>query len=143
MKVKGVLMTLVTLALLAGCSSTKPSSVGLVDGNLNACPGTPNCVTTEGTNPSATPLPFTDSPKEAWVRAKVSVTEAGGKIMGEEEGYLWAIFTSTAFRFVDDLELRMDEEAKVIHLRTASRVGYSDFGANKKRYRKIAELFAK
>jgi len=73
--------------------------------------------------------------------AKLSVTSAGGHIVGEENGYLWATFTSSVFRFADVLELRFDEEATLIHIRSESRVGYYDFGANKKRYRRIAKSF--
>jgi uncharacterized protein (DUF1499 family) len=57
----------------------------------------------------------------------------GGSIQAENENYLAATFSSTIFGFVDDLELRIDPVQKVIHIRSASRVGYSDAGVNRKR----------
>jgi len=108
---------------------------------LSGCPESPNCVITEGEKPPTPPLTFNDSPEEAWARAKEAVIDVGGKIESEDNGYLWATFTSAIFHFVDDLELRMDKREKLLHLRSASRVGYFDFGVNKKRYKKIAGLF--
>lgn len=52
-----------------------------------------------------------------------------------------AIFTSKFFGFVDDLECRIDQANHTIHLRSASRVGHSDFGANRKRVALITTLF--
>lgn len=56
-----------------------------------------------------------------------------GNIQIEKENYITATFTSSIFRFVDDFEIRLDKKNNVIHLRSASRVGRSDFGINKKR----------
>jgi uncharacterized protein (DUF1499 family) len=65
----------------------------------------------------------------------------GGKIITDDGGYLHATFTSRIFRFVDDLELRLDGENGIIHLRSASRTGYSDFGVNRKRAEQFQALF--
>lgn len=54
-----------------------------------------------------------------------------------DEHYLHFEFTSRIFRFVDDFELLLNEEQKIIHIRSASRVGYSDLGVNRKRVEKI------
>jgi len=43
---------------------------------------------------------------------------------------------SKVFKFVDDVELR-DAGKGVVHIRSASRVGYSDRGENKKRVERI------
>lgn len=56
--------------------------------------------------------------------------------------YLHATFTSTFFGFIDDMELRMEPQANLIHIRSGARVGYFDFGVNKKRIEKIRKLFA-
>jgi len=50
-------------------------------------------------------------------------------------------FRSNVFRFVDDVEFLFDREKKLIHVRSASRVGYSDLGVNRKRVEKIRSLF--
>jgi uncharacterized protein (DUF1499 family) len=59
------------------------------------------------------------------------------KIITETENYLYAEFTSAFWGFVDDVEFLLDESAKVIHVRSASRLGTSDLGANRKRIETI------
>jgi uncharacterized protein (DUF1499 family) len=61
------------------------------------------------------------------------ITESGGVIATEQADYIAATFTSPLFGFVDDLEIRFDFDARLIHFRSASRVGYGDLGANRKR----------
>jgi len=65
-------------------------------------------------------------------QAKAALTSLGGTITSESDDYISATFTSSLFKFVDDVELRPGDDG-VVHIRSASRVGYSDRGANKKR----------
>lgn len=65
----------------------------------------------------------------------------GGQVIREESGYLHAVFRSRVFRFIDDLELRLDREQGAIHLRSAARSGYSDLGVNRKRAEQLQVLF--
>ncbi len=65
----------------------------------------------------------------------------GGKIEEEHDGYLWATFASRLFRFVDDVEFRMVSIDGIIHVRSASRVGYSDLGVNRRRVERLRTLF--
>ena len=65
----------------------------------------------------------------------------GGDVQVESGNYLAATFTSAIFKFVDDLEIRIDSTEEVIHIRSASRVGYSDMGVNKKRTELLKKLF--
>ena len=121
------------------------SRVGLVSGHLSACPDSPNCVCSEDVAASATiaPLQFNDAAATAWQRARAAIIASGGQIQKEEPHYLWASFTTKWLRFVDDVELRLDVEHHVIHIRSASRVGYSDFGVNRDRVEKIRQLFSR
>ena len=64
---------------------------------------------------------------------KIVILKMGGNVQVESGNYLAAIFTSVIFKFVDDLEIRIDSTPEVIHIRSASRVGYSDMDVNKKR----------
>ena len=64
-----------------------------------------------------------------------------GRIITMEDHYIRAEFTSAFFRFVDDVEFYFDTEAKIIHMRSASRIGYSDFGVNRERLEKLRSLF--
>ena len=63
------------------------------------------------------------------------------RIITMGDHYIHAEFTSAFFRFVDDVEFYFDSEAKIIHMRSASRIGYSDFGVNRQRMEKVRSLF--
>ena len=71
---------------------------------------------------------------ENWSRATLT---------DEAESYLRYEFTSLIFRFVDDVEFFVDDVGEVIHFRSASRVGYSDLGANRRRMNQIKKELAK
>ncbi len=117
---------------------------GLLAGHLRACPATPNCVCSEYSPGAAfiEPLYTGAESATAWRRAQSVVSEMGGKISRLEKTYLAATFASPFFRVVDDVELRLDTTAGVIHIRSASRVGYSDLGANRKRVELLRALFS-
>jgi uncharacterized protein (DUF1499 family) len=134
--VSGVLLTVLSCA-------SNPPKVQLVDGKLRACPKSPNCVSSESDSPSSRvePLTFQGPPEKAWSDLKETIRELGGKIQEEHDGFLWATFTSRVFRFVDDVEFRMVSAHGMIHVRSGSRVGYSDLGVNRRRVKKMRTLF--
>ena len=137
-----VVLIPILLSVLTSCGS-KPPKVQLVEGRLRACPDTPNCVSSESTESSAriAPLNFQGPSEIAWKILKETVRELGGTIQKEQKDYLWATFTSRIFRFVDDVEFRMVAAKGVIHVRSASRLGYSDLGVNRKRVDKLRAAF--
>jgi uncharacterized protein (DUF1499 family) len=100
-------------------------------------------VSSESDSPSSRvePLTFQGLPEKAWRDLKETIRELGGKIEEEHEGYLWTTFTSRVFRFVDDVEFRMVSTDGMIHVRSGSRVGYSDLGVNRRRVEKLRTLF--
>lgn len=115
---------------------TDPSD--LAEGRLAPCPGSPNCVSSQS-DPSderhyIEALPGRGDP-QATVGILRGIIEGlpRTKIVTERDGYLHAEYTSRIFRFVDDLELLADSKAGVVQVRSASRVGYGDMGANRKR----------
>ncbi len=110
---------------------------------MRPCPDRPNCVSSEtgGASVRVEPLRFARAPEDAWNRLREVILARGGKIEEEWEGYLRATFTSRVFRFVDDLECRMVRAAGIIHVRSASRVGYWDFGVNRRRVEALREMF--
>ena len=113
---------------------------GLSNGHLRPCTRATNCVCSEGENVDESyvdPLIFSDDPSRVWVGVKDIIREMGGSIESEYENYVHATFRTRIFRFVDDLEARLDSENKCIHLRSASRVGYSDMGMNRKRVEEL------
>lgn len=115
-------------------SSTAP---GLVLGKLSLCPSQPNCVCSEQKDKLShyiEPLVILDNkPKDSLSILKNIILKMGGSIQVIKDNYLAATFSSTLFGFVDDLEIRIDVAKEIIHMRSASRVGYSDMGTNKKR----------
>ena len=69
------------------------------------------------------------------------IREMGGQIQEESNNYLAAVFSSKIFGFVDDFEIRLDFNNALLHLRSASRVGYRDRGVNKKRSEEFKQRF--
>jgi uncharacterized protein (DUF1499 family) len=136
-----VCAALIALFFLA-CTASAPKT-GIFNGKLKPCPNRPNCVSSEvkDISPWLPPLRFKESPKRAWKKLNRILQQMDAKIIKDQDGYLWATFTSTTFRFVDDVEFRMVTEKKVIHMRSASRTGYWDMGVNRKRVEEIRQRF--
>ena len=125
----------------------QPGRLGLIDGKLNACPESPNCVSSESLDEQhqVAPLPFSGSAGEA-VQRVIEVVGAMPRtqLISQKNNYLHFECRSRLFRFVDDLEFYVDPERHVIQVRSASRVGYSDLGVNRKRVERVREaLLAK
>lgn len=138
------LLVIVALFVL-GYRSHSGEAQGLVEGRLQRCPDTPNCVSSEFQSDAEhyiEPLVYAaDDEAQVLPRLKAIIREMGGSVQVEATDYLAATFTSSIFRFVDDLEVRIDTDQKTIHLRSASRVGRGDFGANRKRVERLKNSF--
>jgi uncharacterized protein (DUF1499 family) len=122
--------------LVTGCTGARPMHLGVHDGKLAPCPATPNCVSSQTMDKDHAIEPFAFSGTPAGAMAdlkKVLSVMPRAKIVTATETYLHAEFTSALFRFVDDVEFWIDANTKIIHLRSASRVGRSDLGVNRKR----------
>jgi uncharacterized protein (DUF1499 family) len=88
------------------------------------------------------PIPYTGSQAEARERLlRVLHAYPRTRIVKEEPGYIHAECRSLLFRFVDDVELELDDDAKEIHFRSASRLGRKDFGVNRQRMEQIRGAF--
>ena len=113
----------------------KPSNLGVREGKLAACPGTPNCVNSQSDDGKSKiePLPM------------VSIAELKKVVEGMErttivestDNYLYAEFQSKLMGFVDDVEFYVDSAANAVQVRSASRLGQSDAGVNRKRIEEI------
>jgi uncharacterized protein (DUF1499 family) len=138
---KFVFMMCMSFIAAVGCGK---SVTGIQNGRLMPCPESPNCVSSYETDSShftealtyAGPL---GKARDAVVLILARMPEAGIVTSGDD--YIHAEFRSRIFKFVDDVEFQFLETPKVIHVRSASRVGYSDLGVNKQRMEKIAKLF--
>jgi uncharacterized protein (DUF1499 family) len=127
--------------LLAG---TKPNNLGMATGQLLACPATPNCVNSQSLDAEhrITPLTYTSSAEDAFNTLKTVVQSFKQSAIAQEiDNYLYAEFTIPVVGFVDDVEFLLDKDAQVIHVRSASRLGESDLGVNRKRIETIRAKF--
>lgn len=127
---------------MMGCSGKRPADLGLTGSVLRPCPDTPNCVSSEAGTPADKLVPSLPAPGgrgdlerlatvvRAWPRTEIITTT---------QDYLHAESTSLLLRFVDDVEFRFDLAAQVIHVRSASRLGKSDLGVNRKRVEGIRD----
>jgi uncharacterized protein (DUF1499 family) len=130
---------------LAGCWPGSPPTYRPGD-PLPACPSTPNCVSTQATDPvHAMPaIPF-DAPLdlvEAETR-RALLAEPRTTLVAEAAGYLHAESRSRVFRFIDDVQILIDPEARVVHFRSAARVGNGDLGVNRARMERFTERLRK
>ncbi|MGD1918734.1 MAG: DUF1499 domain-containing protein [Pleurocapsa sp.] len=113
----------------------KPNNLGVKDGKLAACPGTPNCVSSQsrGGKEKIAPLPAVSI---AEIKSVVEGMERT-TIIEETENYLYAEFKSKLMGFVDDVEFYKDAAANAVHVRSASRLGQSDAVVKRTRVEEI------
>ena len=121
-----------------------PPNLGPGDGRLAPCGKAPNCVSSQASDPRhvIAPLEFSGSPAQAFddlERLVASLPRT--RIVARSGNYMHAEFTTRLFRFTDDVEFLLDEPAGLIHVRSASRIGRSDFGTNRRRVETIRKLF--
>ena len=143
----GLALALVAALFVLVARSRVAPELGLVDDALRPCPDSPNCVSSLATDDGHRVEPIwrgDDASDEAWMRLESAVRgRAGTKVVMRRPDYLWAEFSTSILGFVDDVEFHLDRGKGVIHVRSASRVGHSDLGANRKRVESLrAELEA-
>jgi uncharacterized protein (DUF1499 family) len=138
----GLLVPVVFLVGSVVASWNVPANLGIRNGRLTPCPGTPNCECSESGDPSVPPFPVTDAASD-WKRLKgVMSAFPHSRLLSEANGYLWYECRTPLVGFADDVEFRLDAESDVIHVRSASRIGRSDLGANRKRIERIRALYS-
>ncbi len=103
---------------------------------LPPCPNSPNCVSSQAADDGHFIAPFkiTGNVESAWAALKNALISQSRTVITDQTGVtLHAQTTSLVFRFVDDIDAILDADAKLIHIRSASRTGHGDFGVNRKR----------
>ncbi len=114
----------------------RPDTLGVRDGRLRGCPRSPNCVSSEARDDAhrVEPLRLDGDPAKGW-HAVVELVGAlpRTRVVTRDDGYLHAECRSALLGFVDDLELQLRADEGVVAVRSASRLGYSDLGVNRKR----------
>ncbi len=139
-------LSLLCLLPLSGCLHAEPGGLGLVDGRLTPCPDSPNCVSSQADPADEVHYlaPWSFSGEGEAALGSLADIIAGTErtcIVVREGSYLRAEYTSALWRFVDDVEILVDEQASLVHFRSASRVGYSDMGANRERLEALGAAF--
>ena len=138
------MLPLVAMSLLS-CAGLPPTNLGVSASGLAPCPPSPNCVSSDATDTAHAIPPFQLGvpPPEAWQTARdVVAALPRTRIVHETSDYLHAECKSTLIGFVDDLELHLRAPAGIIAVRSASRVGYSDLGVNRRRVEGVRAALA-
>ncbi|MCI5136132.1 MAG: DUF1499 domain-containing protein [Candidatus Electrothrix sp. AW2] len=133
------------LLFLSSCGGNMPDNLGLTDNRLSPCPKSPNCVSSlagEDKDHAIAPLTYSEPFTEARQRLLDTIRSMKrSTIITADERYIHAELRSRLFRFVDDVEFYFDDQASIIHVRSASRVGHSDLGVNRKRVEEIRNRY--
>ena len=127
---------------LMSMSASMPNNIGVSDGKLSPLPDSPNAVSTQADDSERRmkPLEIDGANNENMDRlVEIIKNWPRTKIVQQTDNYLHVEFASLIFRFVDDVEFYLDQSAGQIHFRSASRVGHSDMGVNRRRMAAIAE----
>ncbi|WEG13053.1 DUF1499 domain-containing protein [Pullulanibacillus sp. KACC 23026] len=123
----------------------KQPTIGLIDGSLRSCPRTPNCVSTNHSDLNRHMLPIDYSgltlDEAKGILFEVLKTIPKVEVVKEEDGYIHAEAKTMVFEYIQDAEFLFDEDDKQLHFRSASRVGYTDFGSNKRRMQSVVARF--
>jgi uncharacterized protein (DUF1499 family) len=137
-----MIMSIVS-SLLAACAGERPGNLGVRNDRLSACPSSPNCVSSQASDERhrIAPLAFNGDPDSAFARLKqVLARRSDTAVIEEKPGYLRVELRTTFF--TDDGEFLLDRAGRVIHIRSASRLGYSDLGKNRSRMEEIRREFS-
>ncbi len=123
----------------------RPAHLGVCEARLAPCPSSPNCVSsdTERISHRVEPFRLAAPPFEAWrVLREVVAQLPRTRIVTEGDDYLHAECQSALLGFVDDLELHLRSEQGIVAVRSASRLGHSDLGVNRKRVEALRAALA-
>ena len=129
---------------LGSKSADITETLGVTNGQLTAMPETPNAVSsqTDIASKYVEPLPMTGSMQQTKAKILQCLQEMGdNSVVSQNEDYIHAVFVTPVMQYHDDVEFYIDATAHLVQFRSASRVGKSDFGANKARYDTFKKLY--
>jgi len=122
-----------------------PDGLGVGDGSFAPCPNKPNCVSSfaDDEDHQIAALAIEGSAETAWMALQAFLEEAPRvEIVTSSRNYIHAVYTSSVMRYRDDVEFLLRRGEKEIAIRSASRVGYGDMGANRNRIEAIRNALA-
>lgn len=126
----------------------QPNDLGVTDGLLQACPTSPNCVSSQAERSDKVhyieSIIYRDNRKDVQLSIESFLLNQGNaRIISSTLGYVHLEIKSKLIGFVDDVEFYLPEADSVIHVRSASRVGYSDLDVNRERIEQVRAFLAK
>jgi len=148
-----ILLVAAAVAVLSGAlQGTAPTDLGVQEGRLKPPSRAPNSVSSQAAlypeHPqlvyaSIEPLPFKNAGAQASMLALQAVLKdiPGVSLVQVQDGYLQAQAQTRLMRYVDDVEFWANTEAGVVELRSASRLGHSDLGANRARMERVRSAY--
>ncbi len=157
--IKWILIVIVVLAaaaiaagMLGLLKGTPPGDMGVREGRLKAPSKTENSVTSQAAlypdHPQRAyaiiaPLALNGDGRATLAKIKAIVQATPGTAVIKSEGdYLYAQYTTRLMKYVDDVEFWFDPANGVVQVRSASRIGKSDLGANRKRVEALRAALA-
>jgi uncharacterized protein (DUF1499 family) len=131
-----ILLTLISSLILPSASWAASSRLGVDNGHLSSCPASNNCVVSQNADPQHAIDAITyhvdrDAARETLLKVLAVVPRT--EVIEQTDNYIHALSKSRIFQFIDDVEFYFPTDESVIHLRSASRVGESDLGVNRRR----------
>lgn len=146
MKIKNIFLMLLSIIILSGCSNISKNPLGTRKEEsfciLLDAPNYVTSVTKEKDFRYIEPIKYNGNKKLAKEKIrKILLKDKHITIIKEDENYIHAESRSAIFKFVDDLEFYFPEDQNIIHIRSKSRLGYSDLGVNNRRLEKIKKEF--
>ncbi|MBW6508135.1 MAG: DUF1499 domain-containing protein [Desulfuromonadales bacterium] len=138
---------LLSLSLfLFSCAGSRPTNLGVTADRLSPCPASPNCVCSDcdSLKHQVPPFVLAVSARQAWQAVGEQIAALPRtRIIAVSDVYLHVECRSAIFGFVDDLELHLRPEEGIIAMRSAARLGYYDFGANRRRVEELRTTLRK
>lgn len=141
----GIIIILVTVSMVVSNNRT-PKNLGVHDGKLAEVPTSPNGISTQTSivDKKIEPLLYKGTLEESKKNIE-NIIEGfeGAKIITNEKNYIHVVFSTKLMKYKDDAEFYFNKNKKIIEFRSASRIGKSDLGMNRKRYEEIKGLYQK
>jgi uncharacterized protein (DUF1499 family) len=109
------------------------------------CGDKPNCISSYETRSSFSIQPINNA-EGTWTEVKEKIKKtlsqvSNVKVIAESDRFIHFVATTRVLRFKDDVYFWWDESSKTLNMKSESRVGYSDLGANSKRLKKFIKLW--
>lgn len=141
---KGPIGGLVMAVILTSTACAGVENIGMTEGKLAPCPDSPNCVSTQSEEKghAMKPLPYLQT-REASREKILSILKdmKRTEIVKLTDSYIHVECRTALLHFTDDVAFFLDDTTRVVHFRSASRVGYYDFGLNRRRMKRISEKY--